>query len=102
MVELRVHRPQRGAFYEVYAPAVTDNGVHLIEIKSHPGEIGGDGTAWQWTTPDGARRSFDNPRLLPNRKAKALRELLTGGRRSPGVAARCLTSARSCSSPTPT
>lgn len=65
-----------GALYEVDALAVTDNGVHLIEIKSHPGEIGGDATTWQWTTPEGRRRLFDNPRLLANKKAKALREVL--------------------------
>lgn len=65
-----------GKLYEVDALAITDNGVHLIEIKSHPGQIGGDGSTWQWITPEGARRSFDNPRLLANRKAKALKELL--------------------------
>ena len=66
-----------GNLYEIDALAVTDNGVHLIEIKSHPGEIGGDGATWQWITPEGFRRSFDNPRLLANRKAKALKEVLT-------------------------
>lgn len=65
-----------GALYEVDALAVTDNGVHLIEIKSHPGEIGGDGGTWRWVTPEGRRRTFDNPRLLANRKAKALKEML--------------------------
>ncbi|MGH9230949.1 MAG: BREX system serine/threonine kinase PglW, partial [Acidimicrobiales bacterium] len=65
-----------GALYEVDALAVTDNGVHLIEIKSHPGAIGGDGSTWQWTTPQGKVRLFDNPRLLANRKAKALKEVL--------------------------
>lgn len=66
-----------GALYEVDALAITDNGVHLIEIKSHPGAIGGDGATWQWTTPESFRRSFDNPRLLANRKAKALKEVLS-------------------------
>ena len=56
---------------------ITDNGVHLVEIKSHPGEIGGDGTTWVWRTPEGRRRNFDNPRLLANRKAKALRDVLS-------------------------
>lgn len=65
-----------GLLYEVDVLAITDNGVHLIEIKSHPGQIGGDGATWLWTTPEGARRTFDNPRLLANRKAKALKELL--------------------------
>ncbi|MHB1446941.1 MAG: BREX system serine/threonine kinase PglW [Acidimicrobiales bacterium] len=66
-----------GALYEVDALAITDNGVHLIEIKSHPGQIGGDGATWQWVTPEGQRRSFDNPRLLASRKAKALKEVLS-------------------------
>ncbi len=65
-----------GALFEVDALAITDNGVHQIEIKSHPGHIGGDGTTWQWTIPEGRRRPMDNPRLLANRKANALRELL--------------------------
>jgi serine/threonine protein kinase len=65
-----------GALYEVDALAITDNGIHLIEIKSHPGSIGGDASTWQWTTPKGKYRLFDNPRLLANRKAKALREVL--------------------------
>lgn len=69
-----------GLLYEVDLLAITDNGVHLIEIKSHPGQIAGDGTTWQWTTPEGARRTFDNPRLLANRKAKALKELLERSR----------------------
>jgi serine/threonine protein kinase len=65
-----------GALYEVDALAITDNGVYLIEIKSHPGTIGGDGSTWQWTTPQGNVHLFDNPRLLANRKAKALKEVL--------------------------
>jgi serine/threonine protein kinase len=65
-----------GKLYEVDALAITDNGVHLIEIKSHPGQIGGDGATWQWITPEGKRRTFDNPRNLANSKAKALKELL--------------------------
>jgi hypothetical protein len=66
-----------GALYEVDALAITDNGLYLIEIKSHPGVIAGDGTTWQWTTPEGRIRRFDNPRLLANRKAKALKEVLS-------------------------
>jgi serine/threonine protein kinase len=65
-----------GALYEVDALAITDNGVHLIEIKSHPGRMAGDGSWWQWTTPEGKLRTLDNPRLLANKKAKALKELL--------------------------
>jgi len=59
-----------GALYEVDALAVTDNGIHLIEIKSHPGTIGGDAATWEWITPQGKRRYFDNPRQLANRKGQ--------------------------------
>jgi len=69
-----------GQLYEVDALAVTDNGFHLIEIKSHPGEIAGDAGTWQWTTPEGKFRQFDNPRILANRKAKALKGLIESTR----------------------
>ncbi len=66
-----------GAMYEVDALVVSDAGVFLVEIKSHPGAIGGDAGTWQWTPPDGGRiRTFDNPRSLANRKAKHLAGLL--------------------------
>lgn len=67
---------QNGQLYEVDALAVTDNGFHLIEIKSRPGKIEGDSSTWQWTTKDGKFRQFDNPRILANRKAKALKGLI--------------------------
>ena len=65
-----------GQVYEVDALAVTDNGVHLIEFKAYTGRIDGDSGTWQWTRPDGSFRQFDNPRLLANRKAKALKSLI--------------------------
>jgi hypothetical protein len=65
-----------GAVYEVDALAITANGVYLIEIKSHPGEIGGDASTWKWTRPDSSFTTFDNPLLLANRKAKHLASLL--------------------------
>lgn len=65
-----------GALYEVDALVITDTGIYLIEIKSHPGAIGGDGATWRWTTPEGRVEYFDNPRLLANRKAKALKGVL--------------------------
>lgn len=65
-----------GAVYEVDALAITANGVYLIEIKSHPGEISGDATTWKWTRPDSSFTTFDNPLLLANRKAKHLATLL--------------------------
>lgn len=65
-----------GQLYEVDALAITDNGVHLIEIKGYSGHIDGDGGTWQWKRPDGRFRQIDNPRLLANRKAKALKSLI--------------------------
>ena len=65
-----------GQLYEVDVLAITDNGVHLIEIKSHPGQIQGDAGTWQWKRPDGRFSQFDNPRILANRKAKALKSLI--------------------------
>ena len=47
----------------------------MVEIKSRPGEVGGDTHTWVWR--DGAREYFDdNPLLLTNRKAKKLASLL--------------------------
>ena len=68
---------RNGSLYEVDALVVTDAGLFLVEVKSHPGEIGGDGGTWQWAPPDRGRlQTFDNPRLLANRKAKHLADLL--------------------------
>lgn len=67
---------QGGQLYEVDALIVADTGLYLVEIKSHPGEMGGDGTTWEWTTPEGRAITLDNPRSLANRKAKALKTLL--------------------------
>jgi hypothetical protein len=50
-------------------------GLFLVEIKSRPGEVGGDTHTWIWR--DGSRTYFDdNPLLLANRKAKKLASLL--------------------------
>lgn len=50
--------------------------MHLIEIKSHPGQIGGDASTWQWITRGGQEAHVRHPRNLANSKAKALKELL--------------------------
>ena len=64
-----------GRLYEVDLLAVTVNGIHVVEVKSHPGLIEGDGGTWRWT--HGKRfRQFDNPRILANRKAKILASML--------------------------
>ena len=67
---------RNGQLYEVDALAITDNGVHLIEVKSHRGEIVGDSGTWQNNAPNGRFSQFDNPRILANRKAKALKSVL--------------------------
>ena len=65
-----------GQMYEVDVLAITDNGVHLVELKAYPGRIDGDAGTWQWTRPDGSFRQMDNPRILANRKAKTIASLL--------------------------
>ncbi|MGH9231175.1 MAG: NERD domain-containing protein [Acidimicrobiales bacterium] len=75
-----------GKLYEVDALAITDNGVHLIEIKSHPGQIGGDGATWQWTTPEGKRPHLRQPPHAGQQQGEGAQELLER-RRPGGVAA---------------
>ena len=65
-----------GARNEVDLLVVSPTGVYLVEIKSHPGRMDGDAGTWVWTTPEGRRRTFDNPLLLAERKAKKLKSLL--------------------------
>ena len=69
-----------GQLYEVDALAITDNGIHLIEIKSFSGTVAGDAATWEWTTPAGRFRQIDNPRILANRKAKKLKSLIERSR----------------------
>jgi serine/threonine protein kinase len=65
-----------GQLYEVDALVISDNGVHLLELKAWSGQIAGDGGTWQWRNKEGRFRQVDNPRLLANRKAKALKSLI--------------------------
>jgi serine/threonine protein kinase len=65
-----------GTRNEVDLLAVTPTGVYLVEIKSFPGRIDGDAGTWKWTAPDGYQKTFDNPLLLAERKAKKLKSLL--------------------------
>ena len=65
-----------GAMYEVDALIVTSAGVCLVEVKSYPGQISGDAGTWKWTRPDSTFTTFDNPRILANRKAKYLADLI--------------------------
>lgn len=64
-----------GSVNEVDVLVVTKMGAFLVEIKSRPGELGGDAGLWTWTQ-DGKKYTYDNPLLLTNRKAKKLKSLL--------------------------
>ena len=64
-----------GSVNEVDLLLVSLSRIVLVEIKSHPGRIEGDAGTWTWTH-NGRTRSFDNPLLLANRKAKKLKSLL--------------------------
>jgi hypothetical protein len=64
-----------GKVNEVDALVLSPRGLFLVEIKSRPGTVTGDGHSWTWTT-EGRLSSADNPLLLANRKSKRLASLL--------------------------
>lgn len=64
-----------GSINEVDLLVVCPQGAFLIEIKSRPGLVRGDQTAWTWEH-EGQRRTDDNPVVLANRKCKRLKGLL--------------------------
>jgi len=81
-----------GSVNEVDLLAVTPRGLFLVEIKSWPGLLSGDGQRWRLKRPNGPRALLDHPLLLANRKAKRLRSLLARqpvfkGERPPWVTA---------------
>lgn len=64
-----------GSINEVDLLIVGRHTVFLVEIKSRPGEVGGDAHTWSWR--DAGREYLDdNPLLLIHRKAKKLASLL--------------------------
>lgn len=65
-----------GSVNEVDALVVTPRGFFLIEIKSYPGTMFGDGQNWRWRRPDGSEKPVAHPLILANTKAKRLRSLL--------------------------
>lgn len=73
-----------GSVNEVDLLAVTPRGVLLVEIKSWPGVIFGDGQKWRLRRPNGAEAFFDHPLILANTKAKRLRSLLARQREFKG------------------
>lgn len=64
-----------GSISEIDALVLTSQGLFLVEIKSHPGALSGDAGTWTWRH-EGRTRTFDNPRLLADRKAKRLKSRL--------------------------
>ncbi len=65
-----------GSVNEVDLLVVTPRGFFLVEIKSFPGVLSGDGQRWRLRYPSGAERTYDHPLILANAKAKRLRSLL--------------------------
>jgi serine/threonine protein kinase len=66
---------EQGSVYEVDLLVLAPSGFYLIEIKSRPGVVEGDGHTWTWRD-QGNEYILDNPLLLTNRKAKRLISLL--------------------------
>lgn len=65
-----------GSVNEIDTLVVTPRGFFLIEIKSHPGIMFGDGQNWRWRRPNGSEKPLPHPLILANLKAKRLRSLL--------------------------
>jgi serine/threonine protein kinase len=64
-----------GSINEVDLLVACPQGVFLVEIKGHPGELSGDAQDWIWTF-EGRKKTDENPVLLTNRKCKRLKGLL--------------------------
>jgi hypothetical protein len=60
-----------GSVNEVDLLAVTPRGFLLVEIKSWPGVLFGDGQRWRRRQPNGAEVSFDHPLLLTKHEGEA-------------------------------
>jgi serine/threonine protein kinase len=65
-----------GSVNEVDLLVVTSRGLFLVEIKSWPGILFGDGQQWRLQRPNGNQALIEHPLILTNRKAKRLRSLL--------------------------
>src|SRR5687768_14965711 len=66
---------------EVDLLVVAPRGVVLVEIKSYPdGRLDGDAATWRWEPPDKPLRSYDNPLIRADSKAKRLKSLLQAQR----------------------
>jgi len=56
---------------------VTPRGLFLVEIKSFPGVLFGDGQRWRLRFPSGSEKYYEHPLILTNTKAKRLRSLMS-------------------------
>ena len=65
-----------GTVNEVDLLVVTPRGFFLVEIKSYPGKLFGDGQRWRNVRSDGREHHSDHPLILANTKAKRLKSLL--------------------------
>lgn len=65
-----------GSVNEVDLLVVTPRGFFVVEIKSFPGKLFGDGQKWRNVRPNGREVFYDHPALLTATKAKRLRSLL--------------------------
>ena len=70
-----------GNLYEVDALVISDNGVHLVEIKSHPGKATNQGSTWYFERG----RPVENPRALTEQKCKELKSVLDQAAKRAGV-----------------
>jgi serine/threonine protein kinase len=67
---------ENGTVNEIDLLVITPNVFALVEIKSFPGKLFGDGQTWRNVRADGKERLYDHPLVLANTKAKRLRSLL--------------------------
>jgi hypothetical protein len=64
-----------GSINEVDLLVACPQGVFLVEIKGHPGDLSGDTRDWTWMF-EGRKSTDENPVILTNRKCKRLKSLL--------------------------
>ncbi len=67
-----------GSINEIDCLVVSRTGIFLVELKGHPGRMGGNAHSWRWVPPEAgaAIKTIDNPLLAVDRKAKKLKSLL--------------------------
>ena len=66
-----------GCRYDLDLLVLAYHAIYLVEIKSYPGTVTGDGVDWQVSYPGGERELKENPLRTTNLKAKVLATLLT-------------------------